>query len=148
MYIYIHVHVYICICIHYNCIALRCEVWGSHGGEVAHVDLMDCDALWTWRWVLLFRWNILPHLQLKTAVPSKSWYPPTSSHCVTTQWASRCLLLHEYCVCTGLFKKKYTFQKFILRVLLNIWRLAIYRLKGELLKLFSHLTWTRCEPHV
>jgi hypothetical protein len=40
------------------------------------------------------------------------------------------------------------FQKFILQVLLDIGRHAIYRLKGELLKLFSHLKGTRCEPHV
>jgi hypothetical protein len=31
---------------------------------------------------------------------------------------------------------------------LNIWRCAMYRLKGELSMLFSHLTITRCEPHV
>jgi hypothetical protein len=35
------------------------------------------------------------------------------------------------CQYTGLFKKNYTLSK-ILQVLLNIWRLAIYRLKGEL----------------
>jgi hypothetical protein len=29
-----------------------------------------------------------------------------------------------------------------------IWWRAIYRLKGELSKLFSHLTGTRCEPQV
>jgi hypothetical protein len=45
-------------------------------------------------------------------------------------------------------KKEVYFQKCILQVLLNIWRRAIYRLKGELSKLFSHLTSTRYEPHV
>jgi hypothetical protein len=49
---------------------------------------------------------------------------------------------------TWLFKKKYTLSKIILQVLLNIWRCAIYRLKGKFSKLFSHLTSTRCEPHV
>jgi hypothetical protein len=45
-------------------------------------------------------------------------------------------------------KRSINFQEFILQVLLNIWRRAIYRLKGELSKLFSHLTITRCELHV
>jgi hypothetical protein len=45
-------------------------------------------------------------------------------------------------------KRRKHFQKFILQVLLNMWRCAIYRLKGELWKLFLHLTSTRCEPHV
>jgi hypothetical protein len=49
---------------------------------------------------------------------------------------------------TGLLKISIHFQEFILQVLLNIWRSAIYRLKEELSKLFSHLTSTRCEPHV
>jgi hypothetical protein len=31
---------------------------------------------------------------------------------------------------------------------IGLWRRAIYRLKGELSKLFSHLTSTRCGPHV
>jgi hypothetical protein len=47
----------------------------------------------------------------------------------------------------GLFKKKYTLQK-IFQVLLIIWWCAIYRLKGKLWKLFSHLTSTRYEPHM
>jgi hypothetical protein len=42
----------------------------------------------------------------------------------------------------GYSKISIHFQKFILRVLLNIWQCAIYRLKGELSKLFSHLTST------
>jgi hypothetical protein len=48
----------------------------------------------------------------------------------------------------GYSKRSTHFQKIILQVLLNIWRRAIYRLKGELSTLFSHLTSTRCEPHV
>jgi hypothetical protein len=48
----------------------------------------------------------------------------------------------------GYSKRNINFQKFILQVLFNIWPRAIYRLKGELSKLFSHLTSTRCEPHV
>jgi hypothetical protein len=50
---------------------------------------------------------------------------------------------------TGLLKKRSRhFQKLILQVLLNIWRCAKNRLKGELSKLFSHLISTWCEPHV
>jgi hypothetical protein len=45
-------------------------------------------------------------------------------------------------------KDVHIFKKIILQVLLNIWRRAIYRLKGELSKLFSHFTNTRCESHV
>jgi hypothetical protein len=37
----------------------------------------------------------------------------------------------------GYSKRSIHFQKFILQVPLNIWRRAIYRLKGELSKLFS-----------
>jgi hypothetical protein len=48
----------------------------------------------------------------------------------------------------GYWKRSINFQEFILQVLLNIWRRAIYRLKGEHTKLFSHLTSTRCEPHM
>jgi hypothetical protein len=48
----------------------------------------------------------------------------------------------------GYSKRSIHFQKFILQLLLNIWRHAIYRLKGDRSKLFSHLTSTRCEPHM
>jgi hypothetical protein len=48
----------------------------------------------------------------------------------------------------GYSKRSIHFKKIILLVLLNIWRRAVYRLKWELSKLFSHLTSTRCEPHV
>jgi hypothetical protein len=48
----------------------------------------------------------------------------------------------------GYSKRSIHFQKFILQVLLNIWRRAIYKLKGEFSKLCSHLTSTRYEPHV
>jgi hypothetical protein len=48
----------------------------------------------------------------------------------------------------GYSKRNTHFQKFILQVLLNIWRRAKNRLKGELSKSFLHLTSTRCEPHV
>jgi hypothetical protein len=48
----------------------------------------------------------------------------------------------------GYSKRSIHFQKFILKVLLNIWRRAIYRLKGRLSRLFSHLTSTRYEPYV
>jgi hypothetical protein len=48
----------------------------------------------------------------------------------------------------GCSKRSIHFRKFILQVLLNTWRCAIYRLKGELSELFSHITSTRCEPHV
>jgi hypothetical protein len=48
----------------------------------------------------------------------------------------------------GCSKRSIHFQKFILQVLLNIWRRTICRLQGELSKLCSHLTITRCEPHV
>jgi hypothetical protein len=48
----------------------------------------------------------------------------------------------------GYSRRSVPFQEFILQVLLNIWRRAIYRLKGELSKLFSHPTSTRCEPHM
>jgi hypothetical protein len=43
----------------------------------------------------------------------------------------------------GYSKRSINFQKLILHVLLGIWRRAIYRLKGELSKLFSHLTSAR-----
>jgi hypothetical protein len=48
----------------------------------------------------------------------------------------------------GYSKRSIHFQKIILQVLLRIWQRAIYRLKGELSKLFSHLTSTRCETYV
>jgi hypothetical protein len=48
----------------------------------------------------------------------------------------------------GYSKRSINFQEFILQVLLNMWWRAIYRLKGELSKFLSHLTSTRCEPHV
>jgi hypothetical protein len=48
----------------------------------------------------------------------------------------------------GYSKRSIHFQKFILQVLLNIWWHAVYWLKGELSKLFSHFTSTRCELHV
>jgi hypothetical protein len=48
----------------------------------------------------------------------------------------------------GYSKRNIHFQKFILQVLLTIFWCAIYRLKVELSKLFSHLTSTQCEPHV
>jgi hypothetical protein len=48
----------------------------------------------------------------------------------------------------GYSKRIIHFEKFILQVVLNIWWCAVYRLKGEFSKLFSHLTSTRCEPHV
>jgi hypothetical protein len=48
----------------------------------------------------------------------------------------------------GCSKRSIHIQKFILQALLNIWFHSIYRLKGELSKLFSHLTNTRCEPHM
>jgi hypothetical protein len=56
--------------------------------------------------------------------------------------------VHHCHVIYRVIEKSINFQKFILQVLLNIWRRYIYRLKGELSKLFSHLTSTRCEPHV
>jgi hypothetical protein len=50
---------------------------------------------------------------------------------------------------SGLLKKRsINIQKFILQALLNVWRRAVYRLKGDLSNLFSLLTSTRCEPHV
>jgi hypothetical protein len=52
------------------------------------------------------------------------------------------------CIIQGYSNISTNFQKFILQVLLNIRRRAIYRLKGELSKLFSHFTNTQCEPHV
>jgi hypothetical protein len=58
------------------------------------------------------------------------------------------LSLYIYIYTHGYSKISIHFQEFILQVLLNIRRRAIYRLKGELSKLFSHLTSTRCEPHV
>jgi hypothetical protein len=48
----------------------------------------------------------------------------------------------------GYLKRSTHFQTFILQVLLNILRCAVYRLKGELSKLFSHLTSTQSKPHV
>jgi hypothetical protein len=48
----------------------------------------------------------------------------------------------------GYSKRSTHFQEFILQVLQNMRWSAICRLKGELSKLFSHLTSTRCEPHV
>jgi hypothetical protein len=53
-----------------------------------------------------------------------------------------------YIIIQGYSKRSIYFQKFISQVLLNIWRHVIYRLKGELCKLFSHLTSTGREPHV
>jgi hypothetical protein len=48
----------------------------------------------------------------------------------------------------GYSERSIHFQKCIFQVPLHIWRCAIYRLKGELSKLFSNLTNTGCEPHV
>jgi hypothetical protein len=48
----------------------------------------------------------------------------------------------------GYSKRSIHFQKFVSQVLLNTWRRSIFRLKGELSKLFSRLTSTRCAPHV
>jgi hypothetical protein len=112
------------------------------------------------------RWFILSDSVLE----SYTICGPKCPHFKMFQMQVTCPLVHHYfifrlnkvemcfneiriCVClwetrgtknTGLFKNK----KCILQVLLNLWRRDIYRLKGELLKLFSHLTSTQCEPRV
>jgi hypothetical protein len=68
-----------------------------------------------------------------------------------TAWSyllSLCWVDREVYKIQGYSKRSINLQKFILQALLNIWRRAVYRLKGELSKLFSHLTSARCEPHV
>jgi hypothetical protein len=73
---------------------------------------------------------------------SLNWCLVTTNFCVnkTKQFQLRPLLTIQ-----GYSKRSIHFKKLILQILLDIWRRAIYRLKGDLSKLCSHLTSTRCD---
>jgi hypothetical protein len=70
------------------------------------------------------------------------------SLCITYLTANQKYWMDSWPIVQGYSKRSIHFQEFILQVLLNIRWCAMYRIKGELSKLFSHLTSTRCEPHV
>jgi hypothetical protein len=39
---------------------MKCEIRGSQGDEAVNVGLIDSNAIWDYRWISLFRRNILP----------------------------------------------------------------------------------------
>jgi hypothetical protein len=107
--------------------------------NIWRLKIQNCNFVW-FVWV----WNLVPHFKVRTQIECVWEQGSEENMWVWEGWSGTRVKK----IVRGYSKRSIHFQKFILQVLLNIWWRAIYRLKGELSKLFSHLTSTRCEPHV
>jgi hypothetical protein len=115
--------------------------------SILYVRTVQWNSLWTCE---LFQLCWKECLMRSNSLCNSSVATPWSILCYKTILNSRSNSIVTYVPwkIQGYSKRSIYFQKFILQVLLNIWQCSIYRLNGELSKLFSHLTSTRCEPHV